>query len=418
MGEYWNWAGNLRYSAAERHVPESVEQVRRLVARSGKVKTIGTRHSFNRIADTTGVHISLEKLDKVLDLDAERRTVTVQGGIRYGELSRWLDERGWAMENFASLPHISVAGACATATHGSGDRSGNLATAVAAMEIVTGEGDLVRISRDDPDFAGAVVHLGGIGVVVALTLDIVPSYQVCQRVYERLPFAALQDRLDDLFASGYSVSLFTDWTSSTINQVWVKRKTDEAGEPGAADLPEALGAAAASERMHPVPGMPAENCTEQLGVPGPSWDRLPHFRMEFTPSAGEELQSEYFVARKDAYAALCALCELQDRIAPLLYTSEVRSIAADPLWMSPAYGRDSIGIHFTWKREEEAVRKLLPAVEERLAPYAARPHWGKLFTMPRELLHERYEKLPAFRGLLETYDPHHKFRNDFLAELL
>jgi len=406
-----NWAGNYTYSAAELHIPEHVEQVQELVARSKQIKVLGTRHSFNSIADCTESQISLQKLNRVIALDHERRKVTVEGGIRYGELASYLYNEGYALHNLASLPHITVAGACATASHGSGDRNGNLATVLDAIEVVQANGEIVEYSRQD-GLAGAAVGLGGLGVMTKLTLDVVPSFQMSQHVYENLPLAQLEEHLDAIFSSAYSVSLFTDWKNGNINQVWLKRNLSD---PASRELgSEFFGAKQAAAPRHPVDGITAENCSEQMGIPGPWHERLAHFKMEFTPSAGEELQSEYFVSRQDAYAALCALDRISDRISPLLFISEIRTIAKDQLWMSPNYERESVAIHFTWKPDWEAVRQVLPLIEQQLAPFAARPHWAKLFTMQPAQLQPLYEKLADFRQLLLQVDPQGKFRNSFL----
>jgi xylitol oxidase len=409
-----NWAGNYRYSASELHVPENVGQVQELVARSGRIKALGTRHSFNGIADSTESLISLQKLNRVTALDQTRNKVTVEAGIRYGELCQYLHSNGYALHNLASLPHITVAGACATATHGSGDLNGNLATAVHSLEVVKADGELVFFSRDQQDgnIAGAIVGLGGLGVVTKITLDMIPVFQMGQYVYENLPLEHLKEHFDDIFSSAYSVSLFTDWKKATFNQVWLKRRiTDQASAQLESEF---FGATRASVHRHPVPGHAAENCSEQLGIPGPWHERLPHFRMDFTPSAGNELQSEYFVPRQDAYHALCAIDRIREYISPLLYVSEVRTIAEDNLWMSPCYKQDSVAIHFTWKANWVAVQQVLPIIERQLAPFHARPHWGKLFTMPPARLQSLYEKLPDFQQLLLHFDPQGKFCNAFL----
>ena len=408
-----NWAGNYTYQADRLHQPETIEQIQEIVSNSHKLKALGSRHSFNDIADSPGDQISLEHFDGIL-LDREQRTVTVGAGIRYGELCRELHREGYALHNLASLPHISVAGACATATHGSGDQNGNLATAVTALELVTADGGLVTFSgEENPDqFQGAVVALGGLGVVTKLTLEIHPTFDMRQDLYENLSLSQLEDHFDELSTSGYSVSLFTDWRDAIFNQVWLKRQI-----PSGASLevkPHLFGATPATRRLHPIGSLSSENCTEQMGIPGAWHDRLPHFRMEFTPSSGEELQTEYFVPRQNALAALHAVDGVREHIAPLLQISEVRTIAADTLWMSPCYQRASVAIHFTWKKDWEAVKKLLPMIEEQLAPFEARPHWGKLFTMSPSRVQSLYEKMPAFQELLGQYDPDGKFRNAFL----
>jgi xylitol oxidase len=414
-----NWAGNYRYSAKELLIPETVEQIQERVAHSRKVKALGSRHSFNSIADCEESLISLEKLNRVIALDPVRRKVTVEAGVRYGDLCIYLHGQGFALHNMASLPHITVAGACATATHGSGDKNGNLATAVHGLEVVRADGEIVEFSRDRQDglLDGAVVGLGGLGIVTKVTLDLIPAFEMSQTVYENLSLDRLGERMDDVFSGAYSVSLFTNWRQAGFNQVWLKRRAADSAEAvdGAADY---HGATPADAHRHPVPGHASENCTEQQGIPGPWHERLPHFRLDFTPSAGKELQSEYFVPREHAYAALCAIDRIRDRISPHLRISEIRTIAGDRLWMSPCCGRDSVAIHFTWQADWEGVRQVLPAMEEQLEPYGARPHWGKLFTMSPGRVKSLYEKLPDFRRLLLECDPGGKFRNDFMNQYI
>ncbi|MDQ3927552.1 MAG: FAD-binding protein [Chloroflexota bacterium] len=412
-----NWAGNYTYTSPRLHYPETVEQVQELVRRSPKLKVLGSRHSFNDIADSPGDLVSLDRLgasDGLLALDREHNTVTVAGAARYGQINRELHREGYALHNLASLPHISVAGACTTATHGSGDRSGNLATAVSAMELVTADGSIVSLSRerDGGEFAGAAVSLGGLGVVTKLTLDVVPAYDMRQDAYENLAVQQLLDHFQDIVSGADSVSLFTRWRDGLVDHLWLKRRVADGDE--FVPAPEMFGATLARTHLHPIPGLSAEACTEQMGIRGPWFERLPHFRMNFTPSAGEELQSEYLIPRQHAIAAIKVINNLSDRIAPLLQVSEVRTIAADNLWMSPCYRQPCVGIHFTWRKDWEAVRQLLPVVEEQLAPFEARPHWGKLFTMAPERVRSLYPKLPDFQRLLRSYDPQGKFRNAFL----
>jgi xylitol oxidase len=413
-----NWAGNYAYSTHDLHRLATVEQVRTFVKGHDSLKVLGTRHCFNGIADSTRTLISLEPMDRVVALDPEARTVTAEAGMRYGRLCPYLHDRGFALHNLASLPHISVAGACATATHGSGIANGNLATAVSALEFVTANGDVRTLSRaqDGDTFLGAVVNLGALGVVTKVTLDIQPAFTMRQDVYEDLPLSQLTDHFETIMASGYSVSLFTDWQHKRINEVWVKRRVETGDSPGA--KPEFFGARPAARNLHPIAELSAENCTEQMGVPGPWFERLPHFRMGFTPSSGKELQSEYFVPRRDAVESLLAIERLRDQVSPHLLISELRTVAADRLWMSPCYARPSLAIHFTWKPDWDSVRKLLPMIEKELAPYGVRPHWGKLFTVEGARLQSRYERLTDFRGLLQEHDPRGKFRNEFLARTL
>ncbi|HEY0071071.1 MAG TPA: FAD-binding protein, partial [Chloroflexia bacterium] len=374
-----NWAGTYTYAAPRLHYPETVEQVQELVRRSSKLKVLGSRHSFNDIADTSGDLVSLDRLgtsDHLLALDRKRHTATISAAARYGQINRQLHGEGYALRNLASLPHISVAGACATATHGSGDRNGNLATSVSAMEFVAADGSVLILSREQDGelFNGAVVALGGLGVITKLTLDVVPAFDMRQDAYENLPFAQLVDHFEEIVSRADSVSLFTRWRDDLVDHLWFKRRVTDGDDFTPA--PELFGATLARTHLHPIPGLSTEACTEQMGIRGPWFERLPHFRLDFTPSSGEELQSEYLVPRHNAVAAISAISSLSERLAPLLQISEVRTIAADDLWMSPCYRQACVGIHFTWHKDWEGVRRLLPVIEEQLAPLETRPHWG------------------------------------------
>ncbi|MFI6154808.1 D-arabinono-1,4-lactone oxidase [Kitasatospora sp. NPDC051170] len=404
-----NWAGNIRFRAERCHEPRSVEELRRIVAGARSVRVLGTGHSFNAIADTPGDLVSVAGLPRVVEVDGRARTVTVSAGLRFSEFTGVLDRAGFALHNLGSLPHISVAGACATGTHGSGVANGSLATAVRAVELVTAEGELRTIARGAAEFPGSVVALGALGVVTRLTLDVVPAFEVRQWVYEGLPNAVLRERFDEIMAAAYSVSLFTRWRTDRIDQVWLKQR-------GGPEAPGTwFGAVPADGPRHPVPGCPPEPCTGQLGAPGRWHDRLPHFRAEFTPSSGDELQSEYFVDRADAVRAFDALDAVRGRIAPALQISEIRAVAADDLWLSPAYGRDSVAFHFTWHPDAAAATAAVTAVEEALSAFSARPHWGKVFTTAPEAVRASYPRWDDFRALLRDLDPTGRFRNGFLT---
>jgi alditol oxidase len=409
-----NWAGNYTFHAEHLYEPKTTADVQHIVSSSPKLRALGRGHSFNGIADSTTNQISLKQLDSI-DIDEKARTVTVGAGVTYGKLAPIIDARGYAVHNLASLPHVSVIGACATATHGSGSNNGNLATAVSAIEFVTADGTLHTLSRakDGDQFLGAVVSLGAIGIVTKTTLDLQPTFQVAQVVYQNLSMSHLEKHLDEIFLSGYSVSLFTDWQNHNISEVWVKRRLDP-GATSANFAPEFFGAKAATRKLHPIVDHPSEACTEQLGVPGPWYERLPHFKMNFTPSSGAELQTEYFVPRDRAYEAILAVEQLRDHITPHLFITELRTIAADNLWLSMAYQRPSLAIHFTWKPEWPEVKTILPLIEEKLAPFSARPHWAKLFTTPPSQLRQLYPKMSAYQALIKQYDPQGKLRNQFL----
>ncbi len=404
-----NWAGNYTYRAEKLHRPSTIEEVREIIANAPGVRVLGSRHSFNDIADSSEL-ITLEAMPMDVVVDHAANTVSFNAALKYGALADTLSAEGVALHNLASLPHISVAGAVATATHGSGDTNGNLATAVAGLELVTSGGEIIEASRGEPDFEGLVVGLGALGAVTRITLDVEPAYEVRQRVFERLSWEALFEHFDEITSCGYSVSVFTRW-GETAEQVWVKSRVTDEPERLEGDL---FGAVAAAVDRHPILGLDATPCTPQLGRPGPWSDRLPHFRMGFTPSSGEELQSEYLIPRRYAVEAIEAVRALADRIRPILQVSEIRAVAADRLWMSMNYGEDTVGIHFTWKPERDAVEDMLVQLETALVPFGARPHWGKLFNAGAAAIAPLYERMLDFVRLVERLDPRGAFRNSWL----
>jgi xylitol oxidase len=404
-----NWAGNYTYGARALHRPASLAQLQEIVATAPRLRVLGSRHSFTGIGDSAEL-VSLDALTTgEVVVGPDRRTVTVDAGLRYGELAGALAVEGLALHNLASLPHISVAGAVATATHGSGVGNGNLATAVAALELMTSGGEVVRSARGDADFDGMVVGLGALGAVTRITLDVEPAFDVQQRVFEALPWTTLYEHFDEITSAGYSVSLFTLF-GGDVDMVWVKSRTD-AADPPRGDL---FGAVEATGERHPIPGIDPTPATAQLGSPGLWSDRLPHFRMGFTPSNGNEIQSEYVLPRRHAVPAIEAVRSLGHRIRPLLQTCEIRTIAADQLWMSISYGEPAVAFHFTWAPAQQAVEELLVELEALLLPLGARPHWGKLFLADAAALAPRYAHHADFVGLVERLDPRGAFGNAWL----
>lgn len=406
-----NWSGTVNFRDSEFASPSSIAEIQSLVVSSAKIRARGSAHCFNEIADTSAIAISLEELSTDIEIDKDNRTVRVPAGKKYGELAVALHERGWAIHNMASLPHISVAGAVATATHGSGVGNGNLATAVKSLEVVLPDGSLKRVSEGETNFQGYVVGLGLTGVVVNLDLAIEPTFNVSQTVYRGMSRESYIANLDEIMSLAYSVSYFTTWAAAGGGEVWAKFK---AGTSAPAELFEAY---PATSNRHPLPGLNPEPCTEQVALSGPWHLRLPHFKMEFTPSAGDEIQSEFFVARKDAPAALAALESIAPQINEILWVSEIRAIAADELWMSPHYQRDSIGIHFTWKKVE-AVYEMVKVVEATLAPFGYRPHLGKVFSATPEYIKTVMPRIDDFKALVQSIDPTNKFGNEFTDSLL
>lgn len=409
-----NWARNVTFQAARIHRPTSIAELQEIVADSDRLRAFGTGHSFSTIADTTGDLVSVVDLPRSVSVDADGATASTGAGGSYGELAGLLHAAGWALPNLGSLPQISVAGACSTATHGSGRGLGCLATSVSGVQLVRPDGELITIRRGHADFPGAVVALGSLGVVTALTLDVVPTFDVRQVVYLGLPQATVSERFDEVLDSAYSVSIFTDWRGDTAR---VFRKAS-VGLDDEVFAPDWLGGTAATVPSHPVPGADTAGATEQLGVPGPWHERLAHFRVNFTPSSGDELQSEYLVAREHGAAAFDAVHRVRDQVAPALQICEIRTVAADDLWLSMAYGQDSVALHFTWFDDGAAATAAIVALERALEPFAPRPHWGKLFTLTPDVVRSRYERLADFQRLRGALDPTNKLGNEFVDRYL
>lgn len=405
-----NWAEHVAFGAQSVHFPRSAAEVQDLVGKSAKLRVVGARHSFNDIADTTGGLISLRDLPRRIEIDAAARTVTVDGGITYAELCPVLDAAGWALFNLPSVPDFTVIGAVSTATHGSGNANRNLAASVAALEIVTGTGEIVRCKRGDADFDGAVISVGALGVVTALTLDLVPRFDIAQSVYHRLPFEAVAAEFEAVMGSAYSVSLFTHWNGDFVDQAWLKAKAGQA-------MPaQFFGGTPAPGESSPVWGKDPAGTTGQRGAAGTWYDRLPHARIGAIPALGYEYQSEYFVARKDAVAAMRALKAVEAQLHPVLVVSEIRTIAGDDFWISTNNGADSVGFHFSFERDWPNVRNALVVIERALAPFGPRPHWGKLFVMEAAKVTGLYPRLGDFRALATRHDPEGKFRNAFIDQ--
>jgi xylitol oxidase len=408
-----NWAGNLAYGMSRLERPTSLYELQSLVANEPRVGVVGSRHSFSDIADTSGILINLGDMPQRVTIDERARCVEVSGGALYGEVARSLHRQGWALANLASLPHISVAGAVATGTHGSGDGNASLAAAVRSVDIVGPDGDIRHLNRGDIGFDGSVVALGALGVVTRLTLDIEPSFEVAQCVYLGLPWEALQKEFDDITSRAYSASFFTRWVGDHVDQVWLKLRRGHAAAPS-----HLFGASPATGPTHMLAAGAVESVTPQGGTFGPWLDRLPHFRMEFTPSHGKELQSEYLIPREKAQTAFNELRRLGPRIAPLIQASEIRTVAADNLWLSGSYGCDVVAVHFTWVPDTASVDELLPTLEAALLPQGGRPHWGKCFAVCGHELAGLYPRFDDFQNLRLGADPTGKFTNAFLDRTL
>ncbi|MEO6510933.1 MAG: FAD-binding protein [Nocardioides sp.] len=399
-----NWAGNHRYRAARVVTPSSVEELREIVTTADRVRALGSRHSFNRICDTSGVLIDTRALVTGPILDEERGSMTVSPGVTFGAVAQALDGTRWALPNLGSLPHISVIGAVSTGTHGSGTGNQVLAASVTRMRLMLADGFTVDVRRGDDTFEGCVVSVGALGVVLEVDLQLVPTFDVVQTLDDAGAWEHAYLAVPEVLSSAYSVSVFTRWGRGAT-EILAKHRVESAADHVS----------------------PSTKETSMLLVDGPnltardarvSWSAgLPHFRMEFEPSFGEEIQSEFFVSSGDTVEALAAVTALADVLDPHLIVSEIRAIASDSLWLSPAYGRDSTSLHFTWKLEPEPVERVNALVAEALAPLAARPHWGKRFP-GGTALRDSYPRAASFLSLAQDLDPTRKFTNDFIDETL
>ena len=404
-----NWSGNIEYRPAEIARPESISELQKVVADASKVRAYGSGHSFNTLADTDGTLIAFSEFDKNIEIDSSKMLVRVPAGVRYGEVAPKLHANGFALRNMGSLPHITVVGATSTGTHGSGVGNKNLSGSIAEIELITATGDAITL--DQSELPAARVALGSIGIIHHLTLDIVPTYDVAQTVYFDLPFVQLISNLDAILSAGYSVSVLSMWGDEFVDQVWVKSKI---GTNPVLTQNEWFGAKLATRKSNPIREADSAAATEQFGLPGPWFERLPHFKLDFTPSFGEELQTEYFIDRKDAPAALNAIYKIREELSELIMVCEMRTVAQDENWLSEAYGRETFVFHFTWRPNIPAVEKLLLKIEASLEPFKARPHWGKVFTNNAFDFSSLYPKFNSFITYRGTYDPSRKFVNKLL----
>ena len=406
-----NWSKNVEFNDRGYLQPESLTELQELVRSNQKIRARGTAHCFNEIANTSSYAINLAKMPRVIEVNPETDSVTVAAGLTYGELAPALHSQGWALNNLASLPHISIAGSISTGTHGSGIKNQNLANQVLSLDIVTAEGELRHIDRANPAFNALVVGLGLGGIVYQYGLKIEPTFKIRQVIYPEIPLDVLQRNFDQIMGTAYSVSYFTDWSTSQIGNLWCKFRDSEV-------IPQSVGGSSqADKKYHPIPSVDPVACTDQLGEAGDWHQRLSHFKLEFTPSVGEEIQTEFFVDRKDAAAAIEAVSKLGEEISPLLWITELRTIAADEFWLSGTYQRDTLAIHFTWKRDD-AIYPVIEKVEAALRPLNYRPHWGKVFTADGKYLSSVYPKMSEFKALVEALDPLSKFENTFTRRIL
>lgn len=416
--------------------PRTLAEAREAVTAHRRVRPVGSRHTFNRLSVAPGALLDLGALAaEEPQLDADARTVRVPAALGYGRLGAWLDERGWALPSLASIPDLAVAGAVATATHGSGIARQALSAQVSGLELVMADGgdrELTRAGNGDL-LDGAVVSLGALGAVHHLTLDVVPRFDVRQTAYGPLPLAAVADRFDEVVSAGETVACFTTLDPGpaggpVVEQVWVGDRVP-ARDPAAerfgleravpAAPADVLGAPPLVGDRHPVPGEDPAVCAPQGGAIGPWHEMLPHFRAGATPSSGgREIQSEYLVPRPQTRRALVELARIAPRIAPLVQVVELRTVAPDLAWMSPFYRSAATGIHITWTRDVAAVDAALPLLEEAFGALGGRPHWGKAQRADPARVRGLYPRREDFVDLVRDWDPQGRFSTPFVEDVL
>lgn len=403
------WSGNHRYRATEVLLPGDVDELAEVVASAPTLRVQATRHTFNDVADSDASLVSLERLPARVEMVGDR--VRVEGLVTFAQLAPVIEAEGRALHNLGSLPHISIVGATATGTHGSGVRNGNLSSALRAVEIMDADGRTHRIDRTHEWFGAAALSLGALGVVTAVELQTEPTYEVTQQAYTDVAWEDIVGDIEGVFGGSRSVSVFTTWGDPEHDLVWAK------SDDGAPSWVEEIGGRAVGDDIHLGRIRTVDNTTPR-GTPGPWHTRLPHFRADALPSDGDEIQSEYFVPLASAREALAAVRALASTFDDQLLVTELRTVAADELWLSPAYQRDVMVIHFTWRNDTDGVLAVLPAIEQALAPFDARPHWGKAFTMPGERILSTLPRSDDFLAVAREIDPRGVFRNDYLRRTL
>lgn len=406
-----NWSRNVEFQDLAYLQPSSLQELQEVIRENERIRVRGTAHCFNQIADTSAVSVNLSHMPEVIEIDGRVPSVTVSAGMTFGQLAPRLNQEGWALSNLASLPHISIAGSVATGTHGSGITNQNLANQILSLHVVLEDGTLKKISKGEELFDPLVVGLG-LGVVVyKYEMKIEKTFNIRQVIYEEISRIELQRDFDSIMSSAYSVSYFTDWSNLGRGNLWCKFRASEI-------IPDSIaGSKKANQKYHPIPSFNPEACTDQLEIPGPWHERLPHFKLEFTPSAGDEIQSEFFLDIKDASDAISALEKIASEIYPLLWISEIRTIAADNLWLSGSYHRTTAAIHFTWKRSD-AIYPLIKKIETLLSQFAYRPHWGKAFFARPDYLKRVFPQVDEFKKVIMGLDPSQKFSNSFTRDKL
>ncbi|KAI1700234.1 d-arabinono-1,4-lactone oxidase domain-containing protein [Ditylenchus destructor] len=357
-----NWGNNFRFSTQNIQYPTSVEEVQQIVRNANKLRVVGTRHSFSKIADSPNTMLSTLALKNIIGFDPTVPSITVQAGITYTDLNPFLPNYG----------------------------------------------------PNDPELKAIAVGLGAFGVITQVELEVEPTFNLTNYVFVNMPEQDIYDHFDEIENLGYSVQLFTDFSTPGVwDQVWVWVRSDENSNVG--NMQNLYGATRTHEQVTAIEALPPTYLMEQ-GKEQPWYYGLVDYHLGLSGFDGAEIQSEYFMPYENAIPAIQAVSNFSDLIAPRVYTMLIRTIKGDDLWMSESFNETTVAIHFTWKPNMTAVMEVLPQIEQALLPYGARPHWGKVFAQGPETYLHRYPKLNQWKQLAETLDPTHKFRNKFLED--
>lgn len=430
-GVWQNWGRSASVRPVRVERPRSPEGVQRAVkaaqAQGLTVKAVGAGHSFTGIAVAPGVLLELDDMQGLVSADAGSGLVTVLGGTRLHRMPGLLAPYGLAMQNLGDIDRQSIAGAIATGTHGTGKGFGGIATQVRGLTLVTAEGEFLRIDaeRNADMLSGAVVGLGALGIVVEVTLQCVPAF-LLHAVDSRVPIddaletlherAADADHLEFYWHPHTDVALMKTQTrlpeSAARHPIpMLRRWVDETVLSNGV-----FGAYCAASRIAPAIIPPFNRLAVRLTGHAEYTDRS--HRVLVHDRAVRFREMEYAIPADDVVPAVQAIRKLIDQRGwRIEFPIEVRFAAADDLWLSTAYGRDSayVAVHRYWRADPRAY---FDAVEQIMLDLGGRPHWGKLHSLDDEQLRARYPRFDDFLALRNRLDPGRLFGNRHLERVL
>lgn len=429
-----NWSGTVAWDDCEVLEPTTIGELQSIIAYSPKVRVIGSAHSFTPLVRSSGrvkpTLLSLRHIPRTWSLDEKKKTVTVDAATTYSELCHALDKTGFALPNTSSLSHFQIAGAIATATHGSsGSRNGRLtrsglADTVVGLEIVGPDGTIRNVNKGHPQFSSSVVSLGMVGVVTRVTLSLVDDYDVIQRVYGKWPptptgtLSAFLSSLPKTIAQFDSFSAFVKWNVDDFGLLIGRKQVPRGATDSASTTDPRL-------ITGPIQGFLGQGDFATTGV-GRWCDKMFLWKNNGSPFVSQpELQIAHFVPFRDVERALHATRKVVSTWGDEVLYCELRAVRGDEHLLSP-YSADapkpdsfSISHSLDARLGVEKVRQRASELESVLRPYQVRPHWGKLTAMTASDLKEAYGlKLKRFQEVQQQVDPNRKFTNDYLEHLL